>query len=248
MVMRAMLPALNLDPPAACALCDAPAPPLLGWRDFADSCNDAFLAPGERTFPRCGVALPYHRCARCGLLFTAALDGWDAAAFRAHIYNDDYLRADPPFVSERPTRNAHMVAGLWHHEKGRSTVLDFGGGAGTFAAALRALGLSCDSCDAFYGAPPPARRYPIITSFEVIEHTPHHGQRAWLAELAAHLEPGGVVLLSTALLPADAPIDHWYIGPRNGHISIHSERSLQLLARGCGLQLVSLNSQTHLLR
>lgn len=240
------LPRLTTVPPAACAICGEPAPRAIGHRDFGDSCNDAFA--GSRTFPHYEVAIPYYRCGACAFILTSAFDAWTPGDYRDFIYNDDYIKADPPFVLERPLRNAQILTGIWHHEKAALKVLDYGAGNHALAAELAKLGIACDSCDPFYGEPPRAERYPVVTCFEVLEHIPHRDQLAFFDELMAHVEPGGVVLMSTLLLPPDAPIGDDYICPRNGHISIHSGASLRRLAARHDLAMLSLNNQFHVLQ
>ena len=231
-----------------CSICGTPAPVLIGERDFGDNGNDFFS--GQRVFEPHGIAIRYHRCGCCGFTFTNAFDGWSAADFKAHVYNDDYPLTDPPFLQERPLRNAQLVAGLWHRDKGRRTVLDHGGGDGRFATFLRQHGLACDSVDPFYDpqGEPSQSSYDIVTCFEVIEHVAHGQQVAWFAGLRRRLSAAGTLLLSTELLGAAEPVQHYYIAPRNGHISIHSPDSLRRLARRFGLDLYSINREMHLLR
>jgi 2-polyprenyl-6-hydroxyphenyl methylase/3-demethylubiquinone-9 3-methyltransferase len=142
-----------------------------------------------------------------------------------------------------------VVAGLWHRAKGRATVLDYGGGNGRFAAVLAQHGLACESVDIFHGSQDPSQAdYGIVTCFEVIEHVPHALQLEWLAQVRRHLAPQGLILMSTEVLDASTPVDHYYIAPRNGHVSIHSPKSLRTLARNVGLEIYSINGEMHLLR
>lgn len=240
------LPRLTLTPPVACSICGGRALRAIGHRDFGDSCNDAFA--GSRTFPIQGVDISYHRCETCAFTVTSALDAWAPDDYRRFIYNDDYLAADPPFALERPLRNARMIADRWRDEKSTLRVLDYGAGSGVMAVELARLGVNCDSCDPFYGEPPKPQRYPVVTCFEVIEHVPHSAQLGWFEELVAHVEPGGLLLMSTVLLEQETPIDHYYIGPRNGHVSIHSDASLRRLAARENLELTSSNGDLHVLR
>lgn len=218
----------------------------MGAKDFGHSGNDHFT--GTRQFADHGVAIEYFRCGGCGLMFTAAFDGWTPDDFQQHIYNADYVHADPPFAGERSARNAAMVAGLWHRDKASLRVLDYSGGAGGMAAALGLLGMACDSCDPYYGIAAPNRSYAVVTCFEVLEHVPHQDLRPWFKELASHLEPQGTLLLSTEVFGSDISAAHWYLCPRNGHITVHSARSLQLLAASVGLQVYSVNAEMHFLR
>ncbi len=245
------LPAMCHAVPAACSACSAPSSALrvLGEKDFAYSCNDHFA--GAAQFAVANMPVRYHRCGACGFTFTAALDAWSAQDFAEHIYNADYICADPVFVDVRPQRNAQMVGAMWHRALSDGlVVLDFGGGDGSFARGLRAAGFVCHTVDPFHGEDTPEllARYDLITCFEVIEHVPHGALDAWLRTLLGHLAPQGTVLLSTELLAATEGLDHWYIAPRNGHISVHTALSLQALAARHGLVVQSINHEMHVLR
>jgi hypothetical protein len=242
------LPRLSAQEPLRCSACGADGPLALGDKDFAYSCNDHFA--GQAQFPVAHTPVRYHRCGSCGFTFTAALDGWSPQDFKAHIYNGDYVRADPVFVDIRPTRNAQLVAALWNRALPDTVVLDFGGGDGALARALQAMGHRCHTVDAFHGEDTPALlcSYDLITCFEVIEHVPHADLDNCLATLLGHLSPQGTVLLSTELLDADMALSNWYIAPRNGHISLHTAASLQALATRHGLSAYSINHEMHVLR
>jgi hypothetical protein len=54
--------------------------------------------------------------------------------------------------------------------------------------------------------------------------------------------------MSTLVLDRDALVGHHYIAPRNGHISIHSGRSIRALAEKSGLEVYSINQEMHMLR
>ncbi|MDD2545572.1 MAG: class I SAM-dependent methyltransferase [Burkholderiaceae bacterium] len=248
MSLAASLPPLQTGVPPHCGMCQSRQLSALGHRDFGDSCNDHFS--GMRQFPVHGVAVPYHRCTACGFIFTAAFDAWAPEDFKAHIYNDDYVRADPPFPLARPVRNSQMVASLWWRARGRSKVLDYGGGNGVFARQLCALGLECQSTDAFHGGerPAPGTVFDLVTCFEVIEHVPHAEQAAWFAGMVEYLAPQGTLLLGIELVDAQTRQDDWYIAPRNGHVSLHSSQSLQRLAATQGLHVHHINPEFHLLR
>jgi predicted TPR repeat methyltransferase len=248
MPVSTALPALSHQAPWRCSACLAVAPQLLGDKDFAYSCNDHF--EGQPQFAAAHAPVRYHRCGTCQFTFTASLDGWSAHDFKAHIYNADYVLADPVFVEIRPARNAQMVAALWNRALAGTVVLDFGGGDGAFARALQAMGHRCHTVDAFHGEDTAEllNRYDLITCFEVIEHVPHGDLDAWMATLLGHLSAQGSVLLSTELLDADMALGNWYIAPRNGHISLHTAASLQALASRHGLSVYSINHEMHVLR
>jgi Methyltransferase domain len=242
------LPSLSGLVPMRCNACGGASLQALGDKDFAFSCNDHF--EGRPQFADAGTPVRYHRCGTCQFTFTASLDNWSAQDFKAHIYNADYVRADPVFVDIRPARNTQMVAALWNRALQDTVVLDFGGGDGAFARGLLAMGHQCHTVDAFHGEDTPELlgSYDLITCFEVIEHVPHGDLDRWLATLLGHLSPQGTVLLSTELLDADMSLSNWYIAPRNGHISLHTAASLKALASRHGLSVYSLNHEMHVLR
>ncbi len=243
----ASLASVDLSPPSRCGICGASSPSLLGSKEFSRSGNDHFS--GVRQFADTGVLIPYYRCGDCGVIFSAALDAWLRQDFARHIYNDDYLFSDPPFESERPVRNAAIVAGIWHYEQDSRSVIDYGGGNGRLTAELRARGFDALSYDAFHdSAPLPDRRFGLVCSFEVIEHVPHRGQTDWIAGFAALMAPAGVGLLGTELVTEPADIEHWYFSPRNGHITVHTPVSLQRLLAPHGLDAVTIANGLHLVR
>jgi hypothetical protein len=244
----ATLPALSHQAPLRCSACGAASPQALGDKDFAYSCNDHF--EGQAQFPGADTPVRYHRCEVCQFTFTASLDGWSPRDFKAHIYNADYVRADPLFPDVRPRRNSQMVAALWNRSLPGTTVLDFGGGDGAFARGLLAMGHRCHTVDPFHGEDTPGllSSYDLITCFEVIEHIPHGDLDTWFATLLGYLSPRGTVLLSTELLDTDMALSNWYIAPRNGHISLHTAASLQALTSRHGLSVYSINHEMHFLR
>lgn len=220
----------------------------LGDKDFAYSCNDHF--EGRAQFPFARAPVTYHRCRVCQFTFTAAMDAWQPHDFKAHIYNSDYILADPVFMEVRPQRNSQMVAAMWNRALAHTVVLDYGGGDGAFAKRLQAMGHRCHTLDPFHGEDTAELlpSYELITCFEVIEHVPHADLDDWLRGLLTHLSATGTVLISTELLDGDLSLSNWYIAPRNGHISLHTSASLQALAARHGLSLYSISHEMHLLR
>jgi hypothetical protein len=240
-------PEVSQQPPARCSVCGGTDLRAFGDKDFGESGADHFEQ--RRIFADYGTRVSYYQCSACRFTFSAAFDGWSAADFEAHIYNDDYVLSDKPFVSERPLRNAAMVAGLYYRERGSVDILDVGGGKGVFAQALRDAGYSAATRDLYFmgSEAQAAQRFDLITSFEVIEHVRHDQQQAWMAALAGQLRatPSARVLISTELIALDHTIGWWYLCPRNGHISVHSAESLALLAAAVRLRLFSVNPSMH---
>jgi 2-polyprenyl-6-hydroxyphenyl methylase/3-demethylubiquinone-9 3-methyltransferase len=239
---------LSLKPAAAgpvpCKICQQPAP-LYGAVDFNRCCQ----IPDAVKLPLTGTPVHYRRCDACGFLFTDAFDGWSEADFKTHIYNAGYLAVDPDYAETRPRNNAVFVDKLFGAHKATLRVLDFGGGNDVLCSALRAAGFpAAVTYDPFVPeyAQPPAEKFNLVTCFETLEHMPDPvtGIGAIVAKLA---EPG-LVLFSTLLQPKEFDqlgLNWWYVGPRNGHISMFSRDALVRAWRLYGCQTGSFNDNLH---
>jgi len=200
-------------------------------------------------FRNTGISVHYCSCKGCGHIWTACLDDWSESDFQRNIYNDHYVLADPPFTYDRPARNAAMINDMTGKFRNRLSILDWGGGNGLMARLLAELGYrNVISYDPFYGDNPltPGLPFDLVTCFEVVEHVPD--QRTLFADLASHVAPDGALLLSTLVQPADIGelrLGWWYARPRNGHIRLHSRKSLELCLSREGLRLESLSDEMH---
>ena len=229
-----MLPVTDVSP-MGCKICDGPSP-LAGVVDFHKCC----LEFHGRYLPVSGIPIYYRRCQNCGFLFTTAFDEWSHQAFAKNIYNTDYKVVDPDYDTARPESNARLFTKLFAKAKSGVRILDYGGGSGSFAELLRRLGHAAISYDPFTkDNVRPSGTFDIITCFEVLEHsiTP----RETVADIMSLLSPGGLIVCSTLLQPRKFEkndLRWWYIGPRNGHVSIHSRASLTRLFDGFGFRLV----------
>ncbi len=116
-------------------------------------------------------------------------------------------------------------------------MLDYGSGSGAFAERMAAHGFAnITNYDPFSSPARPDRRFSLITCFEVIEHTV--SPRACLEDMATLLAPGGCIVFSQPLQPAEIETirgNWWYIAPRNGHASIFTADAFARLAADCGL-------------
>jgi hypothetical protein len=231
--------------PIACKICGGSAA-LYGVVDFNKSCEEA---RGLR-LQLSGVPIYYRRCANCEFLFTDAFDGWSNNKFKEHIYNEDYHMVDPGYGIERPRSNAGAVAQLWAAHKAEMRVLDFGGGNDVFCNTLRAHGFSgAITYDPIVPehASRPDGKFDLVTCFETFEHLPD--PLASAALILECLSETGLVLFSTSTQPSDfekTGLAWWYIGPRNGHISIFSKRALAVLWGRYGYKTISLTDNIHL--
>jgi len=235
---------LVADPaPTACKVCGTPSP-LFGVVDFHKSCIEA---QGKR-LALSGYPVYYRRCPQCAFTFTTAFDTWSWDAFRAHIYNDEYIVVDPDFVELRPAGNAHLIANSFPGAKSSIRILDYGGGNGVLATRLCDAGYSATTYDPYSGLNQmPAEKFDLVTCFEVLEHVPT--PQATIAAMVSLLKQPGAILFSTLVQPKEFPaieLNWWYAGPRNGHVSLYSTHSLALLFKPHGMKVVSFNDNLHL--
>jgi SAM-dependent methyltransferase len=178
-----------------------------------------------------GIHVDYRRCRDCGFIFTSFFDDWTAEEFAAYVYNADYPRIDSEYAEIRPSHIAGMLAerlGAWRD----IDILDYGSGSGAFAERMAGHGFgNIANYDPFSSPARPGKKFSLITCFEVIEHTV--SPRACLQDMASFLAPGGAVVFSQPLQPADIATirgSWWYIAPRNGHASIFTADALARLA------------------
>lgn len=245
-----LIQSINYSLPERCAICASVHILLFGKKDFNSSCNDFFAK--KHIFAKSGLLINYYKCQHCGFIWSNALDQWDHKQFRKFIYNHEYGLTDTPFEYERPEKNALLLESIYEYDEINTLrILDFGGGQGQLKKILVSKGYNVESYDVFYDSlvKPTREHYDILTTFEVIEHIPHCHQQAWLREAQGYLDhsANARIILSTKLADAHTTCDNWYISPRNGHISIHTERSLRLLARQCDLQLLTISRTVHVL-
>ena len=241
--MLSLKPAGTAPPP--CKICGTPSP-LFGAVDFNTNCR----IPNGVTLTPVGKPVRYHRCPNCGFLFTDALDTWSHADYKEHIYNDDYILVDPGYRDERPRSNAKAIVELFGARRAERRVLDFGGGNDTLCTVLREAGFPVAvTYDPFVPefATRPEGKYDLITCFETLEHMPD--PVGGIGALIESLDEPGLVLFSTLVQPADFDrqrLGWWYVGPRNGHISLFSRNSLVHAWRRYGYHVASLNDNLHM--
>ena len=180
----------------------------------------------------------YWRCASCQCLQT------DPPYWLAESYSTVHAAAD-----------AGMVARSWHMAQSASLLLrlagvrpatpclDWGGGNGLFCRMMRDQNYNFASydkyaepfyCAGFAHRDPDARKYDVVTSFEVFEHLSNPG--AELADILT-LDPK-LWIFSTQIYAAQ---DHsWkYLTPHNGrHVFFYSEDGLRNFAHKHGFHFL----------
>lgn len=227
----------------ACKCCGGDGLPC-GVVDFNKNCEARRASP----LPIWGIPIYYHRCTRCGFIFTIAFDSFSEQDVRDVIYNEQYFLVDPEYAEARPKANAEFIKRqfAWHKS---ISILDFGGGNGRLATELRADGFSdVDTYDPFVEefSTWPGIRYDCVVCFEVLQHS--NRPRETLGELNSLLKEDGLLLFSTLLQPPDIDeigMGWWYLAPRNGHVSLFSQAALVALTNLLGLQFGSFNSNMH---
>ena len=239
----AAFPGLRRGTTPACKVCGA-ATAFFGAKDFNRSCEEV----NGLTLPPLGVAVDYHRCGRCGLIFTDAFDDWTPEEFAAHIYGEGYAAVDPQFEAERPANMAAFVIEYFQHAKAWR-ILDYGGGNGRFAEALRSAGFTDVTTYDRFNAPfqtRPDGRFNLVTCFETLEHMPD--PKAGAADLASLATRKGLILTATLIQPKDIEqvgVEWWYIAPRNGHVTLHTRASLRTMWARQKLQFASFTDNLH---
>jgi hypothetical protein len=234
------------QPERPCKLCAQPSP-LFDVVDFNKQC-DYVLYPENIV----GIPVYYRRCDACGLVFTNFFDELDKDAWTRFVYNEDYKRIDPEFSRIRPERDARFVKELlkpyWREGDGG---FDYGGGAGVFAERMRQAGMNFLCVDPFGVDERPEGAGPerFLTSFEVFEH---------FVDLEASLEEAFglcrtdefLAIVGTKVVPAKlgkGQLSQWYYaGPRNGHITFYTTRSMELIAQRLGAEYRAVSSGMHL--
>jgi len=231
-------------PVIPCKVCGTPAP-LWDTCDFNTHC---MRPSAPDLLPPAGIGVAYHRCPGCGFLFTPYMDDFTPADFSARVYNADYHLFDPGFEEERPADFAQRLLG--HFGDLPLDICDYGGGRGRMAGIINAAGrkLRAATWDPFFNHQPmPAKTFDLVVSFEVFEHSPAPAQT--LEQMLELTDSNRLILLSTLCQPADIETQRmawWYCAPRNGHISLHTNASLDHLADQADIAVGHFGTGTHL--
>lgn len=234
------LRALRSSPAAPCKICAGEARPF-DLVDFNKCCEKPAYQLGLSDIP-----VVYRICSRCLFVFTDFFDSFTPEQWRRHIYNDDYARVDPEYERARPRENVRLLTSFLVGRKHEILGLDYGGGNGTTAEMMRRHGWTFDCCDPFARtdiAPERVGHYNFCSAIEVFEHTTDPA-----ASLQAILKMASsgrlIVMIATGIndwvVSSETRLNWWYAAPRNGHVSLYSSKSLQMLGERFGLQHTAL--------
>jgi 2-polyprenyl-3-methyl-5-hydroxy-6-metoxy-1,4-benzoquinol methylase len=93
----------------------------------------------------------------------------------------------------------------------------------------------------------PEGKFDLVTCFETLEHLPD--PVAGIERIVDCVAEPGAVFYSTLTQPADFDkqgVGWWYVGPRNGHISMFTKQALALAWARHGFKTAALNDNLHL--
>jgi hypothetical protein len=234
-------------PEAICKVCESTAMPF-DMVDLLKQC-EAPLYPDTPSL----IPVIYHRCGSCGFVFTTYFDEFDGEMWRKHIYNSDYIKVDPEYQDVRPKRNSFFIDTLLSTKKSSVVGLDYGGGSGVTAETLREIGYKYDSYDPYGASSMDKTRigsYNFCSAIEVLEHASDPvGLMTDLVGLANHDRL--IVLIGTCTndtaVTNGQRLSWWYAAPRNGHISLFSEKALSILAKRFNLECHNFSQSMHML-
>jgi len=215
--------------------------------DFNKSCEEAH----GKFLPLSGERIDYVRCCACDFCFAPGMGAWTQEQFASKVYNDDYAALDPEYLEVRPQANAKEFIRVFGQQVAAIRHLDYGGGDGKLSALLCAAGFNSSDYDPFTTKDiclEKIGQFNFITAYEVFEHV--SDVRKLMADLDRLLKSEGIIIFSTLLsdgyLPANRRLTWWYASPRNGHISLFSEKSLTVLAQSRGFNFKSFNENIHI--
>jgi len=123
------------------------------------------------------------------------------------------------------------------------------GGEGLLSKTLKESGWDSNSYDPFFDDQimPKTHSIDLVTAFEVFEHSSAIGDLCKI--LGRLLKEKGAILFSTLISDGKVSdqerLNWWYAAPRNGHISLFSKKSLELLAVKSNFRYVSYGENLH---
>lgn len=212
--------------------------------DFNRCCE----ASRSAALPDSRLKVEYVFCEHCGFCFAPMFLSWQAQDYAEKIYNEDYPIVDPDYLAARPHANAVLLTELFGAQRGMIRHLDYGGGNGKLGELLKDAGWDSTAFDPYGSANDVlCGKYNLITVFEVFEHVTQINEL--LDQLSGLLDDPGMIFFSTLAsdehVAPGRPLDWWYAAPRNGHVSLFSRKSLELLGFSAGLHYCGFSQNLH---
>ncbi len=229
-----------------CPICDNTCL-FLDTVDFNKSCEEV----NGKYLELSGIPISYMFCNSCNFCFSPEIYTWQLQDFEKNIYNSEYIIIDPDYIEARPQANTENLISMFPHFPKPLRHLDYGGGDGLLAKLLCRSGWNSTSYDPFVNKGVCIKQigtFDLITAFEVFEHVPD--AHVLMSNLRTLLAPGGVIIFSTLLsdnqIRPNQKLTWWYAAPRNGHISLFSKKSLQIITKQYGLNFGSFSNAFHI--
>ena len=242
----------NVDQNALDCKCCGSIAPILGTVDFAKTCMDRL---GAAVFEKTECLVPYHKCSKCGFIFTNFADEWPDNTISQMIYNDDYGKADGVMpgweAGENDPRQTisyknglKLINNLGITGDQGLQVLDYGAGGnpGSTGLCFEDKGFDLTSYEPYLRdgvTQLKYDKYDLIYSIEVFEHVINLTNLCDF--MARHLSDRGLMYVQTLIHPHPAGediLESWYIAPRNGHFSIFTFPAIFLLFKRVGINIV----------
>jgi 2-polyprenyl-6-hydroxyphenyl methylase/3-demethylubiquinone-9 3-methyltransferase len=187
-------------------------------------------------------------------VFSTSFDHFSIEDWAKYIYNEGYILVDGEYDGTRARQFAKSIHGMFGAQPSLR-VIDYGGGNGSFADELRRLGWGnkqsgghVETYDPFVAefSRAPEIKADLLVSCEVLEHT-SDPEKTW-SEIASVCHEETVMVMTTLLAPPNPDpnlLDWWYIGPRNGHMTIFTQLGLATIARRHGFSMGSFSPGLH---
>lgn len=185
---------------------------------------------------------PLHACLVCGLTFVPTTGHLSLDEERARYRLHRNTREDAGYVKFLMT----AVEALERHAPaaGALSVLDYGcGPAPVLVELLRERGYAAEGYDPFF-APRAAgcdRVYDVVISTETIEH--FRQPAVEFGRMVRRLNPGGVILLMTALTDAVTDFSRWHYALDSTHVALYSLKTVAWLTARYPLALAETNGR-----
>lgn len=188
--------------------------------------------------------MEYHKCQSCNFICSLEMLAWTKEQFSDKVYNKEYTKVDTGYGGARASNNILLIDELFRGTT--CTHLDYGSGEGHFSNMLREKGWDSSYYDPYSSPQKPNRKFKLITAIEVFEHSTNIFKT--LEDIKSLLDRNGVILFTTRLADVKTTISWWYICARSGHIGIHSEKSLKIVAKKNNLFFSSLDDLIHIMQ